>query len=143
MSLEIEIDTHELDELRERFSASLQPVMKPIADRLATGLRERLRAGSFAALSQATLSIRKRRGQTGTAPLVATGALEASITAHATGSTATASASGPGAIALQQGFTTSPRSMIPGKQVPARPFALLSGGEADEAVRDIMEFYGV
>lgn len=141
MSLvEITVDSHELDELDEKLHADPKKTMGTIADRLVGSLRKRVESGPGPALSAATLEIRRRRGQGGSKPLEASGRMAGSIRRRATAKLAYAGIDFP-AAALQAGFTTSAKSAIPGKVVPARPFVYLDEVDADFAAEQIAAFY--
>lgn len=104
-----------------------KPLMERIADRLAQRIVGNIDAGAGAPLSAATLAIRKSRGITGTKPLVATGELRSKVKAVATDRSAGAEVQKFTASFLQFGVKkTGKGSAIPGKKVPARPFALLN-----------------
>jgi phage gpG-like protein len=138
MGLTVTVDASELEELHEKLNRDAKPLMQKLADRFVGSLRSKMAAVSLAP-SAATLAIRKRRGGTGSAPLVDMGKMLGSIKARSTKNSAAAQVSWP-ALALHEGFTTAADSAIPGKVVPARPFVFLEESEFDEAVSEMEAF---
>lgn len=143
----LEIDTPDRDQLvaeltaiHEKLHASLKPVYEQISERMATAVRASLQSGSFAPLSPVTLEIRARRGGGGSTPLSASGKMAGSVTARATEKAAIARIGWP-ALAHQEGYVTSPKSAIPNKVVPARPFAVLGDDVIEGAFTLIEEHY--
>lgn len=140
--LEISVD-HEgiraLEELHERLNRSPKPVLEEVAEGLAALLRQHIDAGDFPPLSPVTLEIRRRRGQTGTSPLIDMGAMVGSIRSRATKDVAIASVGWP-AQRIDAGFTTGEKSAIPGKEVPARRFVFFRDEDLDPFQDKIAEF---
>lgn len=136
MSITITVDKSALDELDEKLHASAKEVMGRIAERLLGAVKRNL-ASVGPALAASTLAIRKKRGESGTSPLAG---LANTLTSRSTPTMAAAGAGFPG-LPQQLGFTTGAKSMIPGKDVPARPFALLDDDLIDYATDQIEEFF--
>jgi phage gpG-like protein len=130
----------DLRELDARLHAPATEPLTKIGEELAEIIRRQLRAGDFAPLAESTLEIRRRRGQSGSAPLIASGALLGSITHSADADEASAGSDLQRAAHQQFGFTTGKGSAIPGKVVPARPFALIDDSDAERFEDQLADF---
>lgn len=127
-------------DLDERIHRDATGEMQDVGRQLADIVRRQLHSGAFAPLTEASIDIRRRRGVSGGTPLVATGELERSIDSSATADEASAGPSVDYAGHQQFGFSTGASSMIPGKQVPPRPFALLDDSDADDIEARLTRF---
>lgn len=128
----------ELREIDKRIKGSKKSVMEAIANRFAESIRGRLRSGVSPQLTATSLQLRGG----GTTPLVGGsgpigkhgsgyGTLLGSVRAQAGERQAAAVVDKFTARFHQFGFRSSEKSAIPDKDVPARPFVLIS--KQDEA----------
>jgi phage virion morphogenesis protein len=139
-----------LDQLQQRAS-NLSPAMRQIGEAITSNVKLGFREGrdpwgrAWEPLTETTIS-RRRRGSS--FPLRDTGTLANSINYQLQGSDGVRI--GPsdhaGKAGMHQfGGTTSPRSMFPNKQIPARPYLPIRGGGVDlpgtwqEEVIDILQ----
>ena len=86
-------------------------------------------------LTQTTKDIRRKRGQAGSPPLLASGKLFNSIKVKKFKNTASISMFSYGAL-HNKGYNTAPNSMIPRKKVPKRQFITPKKGTFDKLVKD-------
>ena len=86
-------------------------------------------------LSKTTKDIRRKRGQAGSPPLLASGKLFNSIKVKKGKNTASISMFSYGAL-HNRGYNTAPNSMIPRKKVPKRQFITPKKGTFDKLVKD-------
>lgn len=98
----------------------------------AESARQKISRGLAPPLKSSTKEIRKSRGTGGSKPLYETGSLFRSIKATENGLEMNKYG-----IYHQEGYITSPRSMIANKVVPARPFVFPSDKEVLEIQRRI------
>ncbi|AUN95882.1 phage virion morphogenesis protein [Pseudazoarcus pumilus] len=152
--LRIEIDDTEvlaaLQALRGR-ARDMRPAMANIAAALASESERQFQtesgpAGAWPELSQTTKELRERSGTTGR-KLQVSGQLAASVQTGFAEAEAWIGSNKPHAAMQHLGGTTSALSMIPGAQIPARPFLPFHpetnqlAPEATRTVLDVLEVY--
>lgn len=129
-----------------RLKGSKKPVMEPIAKRLADRILRNIDAGGVnnLPLSPVTLRIRETRKDkptsSSTAPLVDIGKMRSRVKSFATDNSAHALADTFYAGFQHIGFTTSPKSAVPNRKVPGRPFMTLDQGDVDWAMEQLYAF---
>jgi len=102
---------------------------------------EDFRGGNLKELQPITRQVRRLRGRAGSRPLVDTGSLKNSIKLVKEKGRMGLTFNKYG-IYHNEGYETSPKSMIPNKLVPARPFIFPSDKETQKIERNlIIEFY--
>tara|TARA_R100000664_G_C2751126_1_gene138426 strand:- start:1446 stop:1892 length:447 start_codon:yes stop_codon:yes gene_type:complete len=124
-----------------KLADSLDSIIKKQSAKSSEGFaksaKKKITDGLRPALKKSTREIRRKRGTGGSKPLYETGSLFRSIKATDKGIEMNKYG-----IYHNEGYETSPKSMIPNKLVPARPFIFPSDKETQKIERNlIIEFY--
>jgi len=137
----------ELRSLQRNFTGSYKPVLERIATRFRDSIADRMRAGVAPSLTETSIKLRGGGGTPligGTGPIgkhaTGLGTMLGNLRAVAGEREASAVVDDFRARFHQFGFTTSEKSAIPGKVVPARPFVLISKADGDWALEELADF---
>jgi phage virion morphogenesis protein len=142
--LQIDLDTSTYRKVLAQLRANIQdatPLMAGVAQELRAEANMQLKeqagpAGAWVPLSPATLAMRQKRGNTSTRMLQVTGQLASSLQSSHDHQSATLSTNKPYAAIHQFGGKTSPKSMIPGKSIPARAYLPIMGQPSEATLSD-------
>ena len=127
----------DFNKLANNISKNLSDGTNRIARSAAKGATEKIESGTVRKLEDSTLSIRKRRQITGSKPLYETGNLHRSIKQIKINDTESAVEMLGYGMLHHKGFTTPPKSLIPGKNVEPRPFIMPSEKEILDPIKKI------
>jgi phage gpG-like protein len=114
-------------------------VMDSIAERLAASIARKIGEGVPPPLSQATINMRRSRGNNSTTPLLDTGKMKSRVTSQATDFIAQAWADTFYATFVQLGIRST-SGAIKGKRIPPRPFMVLEPRDVDWATEQVLDF---
>lgn len=135
----------DLRALQKRLTSSYTPVLERIANHFRDSIVTRMRAGISPPLTET--SVKLRGGEStplvgGTGPIGKHGNYGSLIDnlKPFSGAAVAGVEADFRAVFHQFGFTTSEKSAIPGKRVPARPFITLSKEDGDWALNELAEF---
>ena len=127
--------TYDAGKLAKMMPKMLKGVMKRYAIKTSDDMKGNINSTLSPPLSEITLKIRKQRGISGTKPLYATGKLYNSIKLKETKKSAKISLFLYGVL-HHKGFNTDPKSMIPRKHVPKRPWIIPKKGTVKKIIKD-------
>lgn len=129
--ISVQVDNREVLAVLERLetlTGNLRPVMADIAQALASGTEKQFKdesgpGGKWPDLSDTTKAMREKAGKwPGKMLQVSAAGLAASVQTGFDANSAFIGSNKPYAAMMQFGGTTSPKSMIPGREIPARQY---------------------